>query len=55
MNLKIFSLLFLFCFSEYITAEKIYKSEKESYLIETLVGGLEYPWAIEFITNKKIL
>ena len=55
MKLKIFSLFFLLSFFEIAVAEKIYTSDKHSYLIETVVDGLQYPWAVEFITDKKIL
>ena len=55
MKLKIFSLFFLLSFFEIAVAEKIYTSDKHSYSIETVVDGLQYPWAVEFITNKKIL
>ena len=55
MKLKIFSLFFLLSFFEIAVAEKIYTSDKHSYSIETVVDGLQYPWAVEFITDKKIL
>ena len=55
MKLKLFSLFFLFSFFEFAIAEKIYTSDKHSYSIETVVDDLQYPWAVEFITNKKIL
>ena len=55
MKLKIFSLFFLLSFFEIAVAEKIYTSDKHSYLIETVVDGLQYPWAVEFITDKKML
>ena len=55
MKLKIFSLFFLLSFFEIAVAEKIYTSDKRSYSIETVVDGLQYPWAVEFITDKKIL
>ena len=45
---------FLF-FNLSVNAEETYSSEKHSFTIETVVEGLEYPWAMEFLPDGRML
>jgi len=54
-NKKIITLIFLFSLFNFVFADEIYRSEKHSFSIETVVDGLEYPWSMEFASDGKIL
>jgi glucose/arabinose dehydrogenase len=55
MKFKLTTLFFLVSFFEFTIAEKTFISDKHSYLIETVIEGLEHPWSVEFMPDKKIL
>jgi len=48
-------LISILFFNSLVIAEEIYSSEKHSFTIDTVVDGLEYPWAVEFLPDGRIL
>ena len=55
MKSRLAALIFLISIFNVTAAEKIYISDKHSYLIEKITDGLEYPWSFEFTYDDKIL
>ena len=55
MKSRLTALIFLISIFNVTAAEKIYISDKHSYLIEKITDGLEYPWSFEFTYDDKIL
>ena len=47
--------LILLIISPLVWAEKTFSSEKHSYVLETVVSGLENPWAMQFLPDGRIL
>lgn len=52
---RIVTVLTLFVFHSSIFANEIFSSEKHDFTIETIVTGLEHPWAVDFLPDGRIL
>ena len=55
INKTSFILILLFLFNFPVNADETYSSEKHNFKIETVVGGLEYPWSVDFLPDGRML
>ena len=44
-----------FIFNQPVLANESFSSEKHSYSLETVISGLDHPWAVEFLPDGRIL
>ena len=55
MNKIILLLIFLSCSISSVYAEENFSSRKHNFSIETIIGGLENPWALDFLPDGRML
>lgn len=49
------SVIFLTIFNSCVDADQVFSSNKHSFVIETVVEGLEHPWSVDFLPDGRIL
>ncbi len=51
----IISVIFLTVFNSCVDADQVFTSKKHSFVIETVIEGLEHPWSVDFLPDGRII